>query len=177
MPLRNRFDSILKIPVRILSATYLRNLYLNLTLLLLALGGLFFTLRTLPLIFEFIRDMEELCPDAWLINFTNPMVRICDAVNRYSRIKVVGLCHQILVGYALVGMTLADELGIRLPAGITGSHATPAEIQASAQTFLRRFAKQSETWTSASFSPTSKMRSELVPGSRVKATAIRSWAT
>jgi len=91
-------------------------------------GGFAHAARNIGPVMAIARDMEELCPDAWLINFTNPMVRICDAVNRYSRIKVVGLCHQILVGYALVGMTLADELGIRLPAGITGSHATPAEI-------------------------------------------------
>ena len=43
------------------------------------------------------------------------MVRICDAINRYSKIKVVGLCHQIYAGYAMVGYVLADELGIQLP--------------------------------------------------------------
>jgi len=79
-------------------------------------------------VMEIVRDMEHFCPNAWLINFTNPMVRICDAVNRYSRIKVVGLCHQILVGYAMVGIALAEDLGIQVPPGITGSHATPDEV-------------------------------------------------
>jgi alpha-galactosidase len=91
-------------------------------------GGFAHAARNIGPVMEIVREMERLCPDAWLINFTNPMVRICDAVNRYSRIKVVGLCHQILVGYVLVGMTLANDLGIRVPEGITGSHATPAEI-------------------------------------------------
>jgi alpha-galactosidase len=91
-------------------------------------GGFAHAARNIGPVMTIVKDMEQLCPEAWLINFTNPMVRICDAVNRYSRIKVVGLCHQILVGYALVGMTLAGELGINVPEGITGSHATPSEI-------------------------------------------------
>lgn len=90
-------------------------------------GGFAHAARNIGPVMEIARHMEQVCPDAWLINFTNPMVRICDAVNRYSRIKVVGLCHQILVGYALVGMALADDLGIHVPAGITGSHASPDE--------------------------------------------------
>jgi alpha-galactosidase len=59
--------------------------------------------------------MEEACPDAWFINFTNPMVRICDAIHRYSKIKVIGLCDQIYAGYGLVGYLLADQLGLPLP--------------------------------------------------------------
>ncbi|MDO8878636.1 MAG: alpha-glucosidase/alpha-galactosidase [Pseudolabrys sp.] len=58
-------------------------------------GGLFFTLRTLPLIFEFIRDMEELCPRALFINFSNPESRIVMALGRYSKIRSIGLCHGI----------------------------------------------------------------------------------
>ena len=80
-------------------------------------GGFAHAARNIGPVMEIVRDMERHCPEAWLINFTNPMVRICDAVNRYSRIKVVGLCHQILVGYALVGMALADDLGIQVPRG------------------------------------------------------------
>lgn len=91
-------------------------------------GGFAHAARNIGPVMEIVREMERSCPEAWLINFTNPMVRICDAVNRYSRIKVVGLCHQILVGYALVGMALSDDLGIHVPAGITGSHATLDEI-------------------------------------------------
>jgi len=72
---------------------------------------------------EILRDMEQACPDAWFINFTNPMVRICDAVNRHSKIKVVGLCHQIYAGYGMVGVALAKDLGIEVPEGLEGMHA------------------------------------------------------
>lgn len=57
-------------------------------------GGLFKALRTIPVILEICKDIEELCPNAWLINFTNPAGIITEAVNRYSNIKrVVGLCN------------------------------------------------------------------------------------
>jgi alpha-galactosidase len=65
------------------------------------------------------------CPDAWFINYTNPMQRICDAIARYSDTKVVGLCHQIHAGYGMVGYVLADELGIEVPEGVIGTHADP----------------------------------------------------
>ncbi len=90
-------------------------------------GGFAHAARNIGPVMEIVHQMEAVCPDAWLINFTNPMARICDAVARYSKIKVVGLCHQILVGYALVGITLANDLGIDVPPGITGSHASPDE--------------------------------------------------
>lgn len=61
-------------------------------------GGLFFTLRTLPMIFDFIRDMEELCPDALFINFSNPESRIILALGKFSRIRAVGLCEGIFGG-------------------------------------------------------------------------------
>jgi alpha-galactosidase len=90
-------------------------------------GGFVHAARNIGPVLEIAHAMEAACPDAWLINFTNPMVRICDAIARYSKIKVVGLCHQILVGYSLVGMALAGDLGLQVPPGITGSHSTPAE--------------------------------------------------
>lgn len=58
-------------------------------------GGLFFTLRALPMILDFVRDMEALCPEAVFINFSNPESRIVLAINRYSRIRCIGLCHGI----------------------------------------------------------------------------------
>ena len=60
-------------------------------------GGLFFTLRTLPLIFDFIHEMEELCPHALFINFSNPESRIILAVGKYSKIRCIGLCHGIFM--------------------------------------------------------------------------------
>jgi 6-phospho-beta-glucosidase len=57
-------------------------------------GGLFKGLRTIPVILEICKDIEELCPDAWLVNFTNPAGMVTEAVLRYSNIKkVVGLCN------------------------------------------------------------------------------------
>ncbi|OIK14888.1 6-phospho-beta-glucosidase [Bacillus sp. MUM 13] len=57
-------------------------------------GGLFKGLRTIPVILGICKDMEELCPDAWLVNFTNPAGMVTEAVLRYSKIKkVVGLCN------------------------------------------------------------------------------------
>jgi len=57
-------------------------------------GGLFKGLRTIPVILEICKEMEELCPDAWLVNFTNPAGMVTEAVLRYSKIKkVVGLCN------------------------------------------------------------------------------------
>lgn len=57
-------------------------------------GGLFKGLRTIPVILDICRDMGELCPNAWLINFTNPAGMVTEAVLRYSDIKkVVGLCN------------------------------------------------------------------------------------
>lgn len=90
-------------------------------------GGFAHAARNIGPVLEIAHVMEQACPNAWLINYTNPMVRICDAVSRYSSIKVVGLCHQILVGYAMVGMALAEDLGIHVPEGITGCHSSPIE--------------------------------------------------
>jgi alpha-galactosidase len=91
-------------------------------------GGFAHAARNIGPVLEIAQAMEQACPDAWLINFTNPMVRICEAVSRYSRIKVVGLCHQILVGYAMVGKILANELGIQVPSGFVDCHADPGSI-------------------------------------------------
>ena len=74
-------------------------------------GGFAHAARNIGPIMDIAQDMEHACPDAWFINFTNPMVRICDAVARHSQIKVVGLCHQIHMGYAMIGQVLARDLG------------------------------------------------------------------
>jgi alpha-galactosidase len=58
-------------------------------------GGLFFTLRTLPMIFDFVRDIEDICPQALFLNFSNPESRIVMALGRYSKIRCLGLCHGI----------------------------------------------------------------------------------
>lgn len=86
-------------------------------------GGFAHTARNAMPILEIIRAMEQACPEAWFINYTNPMVRICDLVNRHSKIKAVGLCHQLMIGYVFVGMTLGEAIGVEVPEGISGMHA------------------------------------------------------
>lgn len=86
-------------------------------------GGFAHAARNIGPILGIAHDMEQACPEAWLVNFTNPMVRICDAVNRHTSIKTVGLCHQIYQGYNMVGVALAKDLGIEVPEGLTGMHA------------------------------------------------------
>ena len=58
-------------------------------------GALYFTMRTLPLVLDIAHDMEELCPNAWFLNFSNPETRLVLGVNKYSKIKCIGLCHGI----------------------------------------------------------------------------------
>jgi alpha-galactosidase len=81
-------------------------------------GGFAHTLRQVPEMLAIARDMERLCPEAWLINFTNPVPRLCLAVSRYTRIRTVGLCHQIDEAYMMAGVALAERLGIDVPAGV-----------------------------------------------------------
>ncbi len=84
-------------------------------------GGLAHTLRQVPPILDIARDMERLCPEAWLINFTNPLPRLCLAVSRYTRIRTVGLCHQINIAHMLVGLALTERLGIDVPPGVSSN--------------------------------------------------------
>ncbi|MBN2387553.1 MAG: alpha-glucosidase/alpha-galactosidase [Anaerolineales bacterium] len=86
-------------------------------------GGFAHALRNIGPVLGIARDMEQTCPGAWFINYTNPMIRICDLVNRHTRIKAVGLCHQIFIGYVMVGIALGCDLGLEIPQGIVGMHA------------------------------------------------------
>jgi len=84
-------------------------------------GGFIHAARNIGPVMDIVRAMEAICPHAWFINYTNPMVRICDAVNRHSKIRAVGLCHQIYMGYMMIGLALAEHLGIEIPEGISGT--------------------------------------------------------
>ena len=96
-------------------------------------GGFTQAARNIPMIMEIAGWMEKICPKAMFINFTNPMLRICDAVSRYTDLQVVGLCHQIAAGYAMVGKALFRELGIDVPLAFIGTHSSPAINPARAQ--------------------------------------------
>lgn len=65
-------------------------------------GGISRALRNIPIVVEMARDMEDICPDAWFINYSNPMTTICRAVTKVSKIRTVGLCHGLLEGISIL---------------------------------------------------------------------------
>jgi alpha-galactosidase len=58
-------------------------------------GGLSHALRTVPLMVDVARDVERLCPDALMLNYTNPEGRVCLAIRRFTSVRAVGLCHGV----------------------------------------------------------------------------------
>lgn len=88
-------------------------------------GGIFKAFRTIPVILSIVEDMKELCPDAWLINFTNPSGMVTEAVMKYGKWnKVIGLCN-VPVGAMMaepetIGKTL-DQLTYKF-AGLNHFH-------------------------------------------------------
>jgi alpha-galactosidase len=69
-------------------------------------GGLFHAMRNIPLILDICHDIEELCPGALVLNFTNPEGRLCLAASRYTRLQFVGLCHGIGMAQVAIGQAL-----------------------------------------------------------------------
>ncbi len=63
----------------------------------LGIGGIMRALRTIPVMDDFARDMEEVCPDTFFLNYTNPMAMLSGYMQRYTSIKTVGLCHSVQV--------------------------------------------------------------------------------
>jgi alpha-galactosidase len=58
-------------------------------------SGIFRGMRTIPVMLDIARDMERLCPDATMLNYTNPMVMLCRAMQRETSIQLTGLCHSV----------------------------------------------------------------------------------
>ena len=87
----------------------------------LGIGGIFRGLRTIKVMEEFARDMEEVCPDALFLNYTNPMSILTGYMQRYTGVKTVGLCHSVQVcsNSLLQSLDMADvKVGHELIAGI-----------------------------------------------------------
>ena len=63
----------------------------------LGIGGIFRAMRTIHVMKGFAQDIEEVCPDAWLLNYTNPMAMLAGYMQRYTGVKTVGLCHSVQV--------------------------------------------------------------------------------
>ncbi len=74
----------------------------------LGIGGIMRGLRTIPVLLDICRDMEELCPNATLLQYVNPMVMNCWAINKATNIHTVGLCHSV----PHTAHDLADDMGI-----------------------------------------------------------------
>ncbi len=78
----------------------------------LGIGGIMRGLRTIPVMEEFARDMEEVCPNTLFLNYTNPMAILTGYMQRYTKIKTVGLCHsvQVCTEGLLKGLGMEDRL-------------------------------------------------------------------
>ena len=61
----------------------------------LGIGGIFRALRTIPVLKEFAQDMQQVCPNAWFLNYTNPMAMLTGYMQRHTDIKTIGLCHSV----------------------------------------------------------------------------------
>jgi len=61
----------------------------------LGIGGIFRALRTIPVMLDIAQDMQAVCPDAWLLNYTNPMSMLTGALLKLTDVKTIGLCHSV----------------------------------------------------------------------------------
>lgn len=78
----------------------------------MGIGGIMRALRTIPVMKAFADDMEEVCPDAWFLNYTNPMAMLTGYMQRYTKVKTVGLCHSVQVcsEHMMKDLGLEDKL-------------------------------------------------------------------
>lgn len=77
----------------------------------LGIGGIFRALRTIPVLREIAEDIEEVCPDAWFLNYTNPMAMLTGYMQRYTKVKTIGLCHSVQV----CTKSLYESLKLEMP--------------------------------------------------------------
>ena len=78
----------------------------------LGIGGIMRGLRTIPVMEDFARDMEEVCPNTLFLNYTNPMAILSGYMQRYTKVRTVGLCHsvQVCTETILKGLGMEDKL-------------------------------------------------------------------
>lgn len=77
------------------------------------IGGIFRSLRTIPVMLDFARDIREVCPNAWFLNYTNPMAALTNVMITHGGVQTVGLCHSVQVCIP----DLFESLGMN-PAGV-----------------------------------------------------------
>lgn len=78
----------------------------------LGIGGIMRALRTIPVMADFARDMEDVCPNALFLNYTNPMAMLTGFMQRYTKVRTIGLCHSVQVcsQELLKGLQLEEKL-------------------------------------------------------------------
>ncbi|MCX7011969.1 MAG: hypothetical protein NTW86_05280 [Candidatus Sumerlaeota bacterium] len=81
------------------------------------------TARNLQLVMPIFNDIAEAAPDAYVLNFTNPVPRVTLAARRYADLEAFGICHQINYGYRIVGYLLRRRLGVDAPDEFADPHA------------------------------------------------------
>ncbi len=79
----------------------------------MGIGGIFRGMRTIHVLKDFAKDMEEVCPDAWFLNYTNPMAILSGYMQRFTDVRTVGLCHsvQVCVSGLLKRLGLTEKYG------------------------------------------------------------------
>lgn len=82
----------------------------------LGIGGIMRGLRTIMVMKEIAKDIEEVCPNAWLLNFTNPMAILTGYMLRYTKVKTIGLCHSVqqCSGKLLRNLDMEDKIEGRI---------------------------------------------------------------
>ena len=88
----------------------------------LGIGGIMRALRTIPVMKAFADEIEEVAPNAWLLNYTNPMCMLTNYMQRFTKVKTVGLCHsvQVCVPKLLEKLGISEEYGDNYIAKIAG---------------------------------------------------------
>ncbi len=90
----------------------------------LGIGGIFRALRTIPVMLDFARDMEKVAPNAWFLNYTNPMAMLTGAMLKATNVKTVGLCHSVQVCvkslFETLGLDASPERLERVKSRIAG---------------------------------------------------------
>jgi alpha-galactosidase len=87
-------------------------------------GGIMRGLRNIPVMVGIAKDMEELCPDAWLLSLTNPMTTLCRAIARETNVKTVGLCHEVTIISFFVSLMIGKSF-LEFDPTITGVNHIP----------------------------------------------------
>ncbi len=105
-------------------------------------AAMFHAARNIALILPILKEMERICPDALLVSYTNPVPRVCTAIRKFSKLKLVGVCHQVEFGYYLAGVLLSKVIGLELPSAYhfrwtTESCARAVVIQEAAKKLIK----------------------------------------